>query len=64
MITFLWAKGIRAQHLYAEGMGDKYPIGDNFLTHGSAFNRRIEIQWVNQKLCHQKPKIEMLGVSK
>lgn len=45
MITFLWAKGIPAQLLTPEGYGDKFPIGDNRIVHGSAYNRRIEIQW-------------------
>lgn len=45
MLTFLWANGINAKHLNAEGYGSKYPIGDNRLIHGSAHNRRIEIQW-------------------
>ena len=48
MLTFLWANNIRAKSLKAEGYGDKFDIGDNRLIHGSAYNRRIEIQWNNK----------------
>ncbi|KTD22122.1 outer membrane protein, OmpA family protein [Legionella lansingensis] len=44
MLTFLWANGIPAQRLNAEGYGDKHPVSDNELIHGSAQNRRLEIQ--------------------
>ncbi|KTD16856.1 C-OmpA-like family protein CmpA [Legionella jordanis] len=44
MVTFLWANGIPAQRLNPEGYGDKYPVSDNKLVHGSAQNRRLEIQ--------------------
>ncbi|KTC87107.1 C-OmpA-like family protein CmpA [Legionella brunensis] len=44
MLTFLWANDIPAQRLNAEGYGDKYPVSDNKLVHGSAQNRRLEIQ--------------------
>jgi outer membrane protein OmpA-like peptidoglycan-associated protein len=50
MLTFLWANNIPAQLLKAEGYGDKNDVGDNQLIHGSAFNRRIEIQWFNNYL--------------
>lgn len=52
MLTFLWANDIRAQRLHAEGYGDKHDIGDNHLIHGSAYNRRIEIQWHKDKEPH------------
>lgn len=45
MMTFLWANGIPSQRLKTEGYGDKNTIADNALIHGSAMNRRIEIQW-------------------
>ena len=45
VVTFLWSHQISASRLSAEGYGDKYAIGDNNLVHGSAYNRRIEIQW-------------------
>lgn len=45
MLTFLWANGIRSARLKAEGYGDKNDVADNQLIHGSAQNRRIEIQW-------------------
>ncbi len=48
MLTFLWANNINGIRLKAEGYGDKFDIGDNHLIHGSAYNRRIEIQWENK----------------
>ncbi len=45
MLTFLWAKGVPAQRLKAEGFGERFPVGNNQIIHGSAYNRRIEIQW-------------------
>ena len=45
MLTFLWANGISAQRLHPEGYADQHAIGDNKLIHGSAYNRRIELQW-------------------
>ncbi len=45
MLTYLWANGIHAQRLKAEGYGDKNTVADNAIIHGSAMNRRIEIQW-------------------
>lgn len=44
MLTFLWANEVNAKRLHAEGYGNIHPIGDNKLIHGSAYNRRIEIQ--------------------
>lgn len=46
MLGFLWANNVKAQLLKAEGYGDKHPISDNRIIHGSAQNRRLEIQWV------------------
>lgn len=46
MLTFLWAHDIPAQRFRAEGYADQHDIGDNKLIHGSAYNRRIEIQWL------------------
>lgn len=57
MTTFLWSYGIRAQALHSEGYGDKFPVGDNHITHGSAYNRRVEIQWVNIAHCSQLPMV-------
>ncbi len=58
MLTYLWANDVDAKLLYAEGYGDLHPISDNDLIHGSAQNRRLEIQWINE--CHvmakSKPK--------
>lgn len=47
MVGFLWANNIEAQRFHAQGYGDKHAIGDNDTMHGSAYNRRIEIQWVS-----------------
>ncbi|MGL5742802.1 MAG: C-OmpA-like family protein CmpA [Legionella sp.] len=58
MLTFLWANNVPAQLLKAEGYGEKNDVGDNKLIHGSAFNRRIEIQWYNSlgtKICATCP---------
>ena len=49
MLTFLWAKGVPAQLLTADGFGQRFPVGDNHIIHGSAYNRRIEIQWWSGK---------------
>lgn len=45
MLTFLWAHDVPAKRLHAEGYGRKHAIGDNHLIRGSAYNRRLEIQW-------------------
>jgi len=45
MVTFLWANGIPANKLSAQGYGDTYSIGSNKQMHSSSYNRRIEIQW-------------------
>lgn len=45
MLSFLWANGIHSARLKAEGYGEKFAVSDNALIHGSAQNRRIEIQW-------------------
>lgn len=47
MITFLWANDIPARLLHAEGYGSQHDVADNRWVHGSAFNRRLEIQWQN-----------------
>ena len=51
ILTFLWAHDIHAQRLHAAGYGAKHTIGDNHFIHGSAYNRRIEIQWFNSAQC-------------
>lgn len=56
MVTFLWANGIQSQRLAAEGYGDKNNVSENSIIHGSAQNRRIEIQWFNNSLA-QAPAI-------
>lgn len=58
IVTFLWAHHVRAYNLRAEGYGDKFTVGDNHLIHGSAFNRRMEIQWVNVANCKEPTLIE------
>lgn len=45
IVAYLWAKGVNERKLSAEGYGDKYAHADNHLIHGSALNRRVEIQW-------------------
>lgn len=60
VVTFLWAHGIPAKRLHAEGFGDKNSVGDNHLTHGSAYNRRIEVQWINQTACTKLPSIDAI----
>ena len=65
MLTYLWANGIQAYRLKAEGYGDKNTVADNALIHGSAMNRRIEIQWFNiarAQCC--KPKMQTNYVMK
>lgn len=47
MITWLWAHGIQARRLHAEGYGDKHDVAPNAIIHGSAFNRRLEIEWMD-----------------
>ncbi|WP_367607061.1 C-OmpA-like family protein CmpA [Legionella sp. W05-934-2] len=59
MLTFLWAYGISAQCLDAEGYGQKFAVGDNKLIHGSAYNRRIEIQWYHKP--NQPKKLAFMG---
>ncbi len=56
MLTFLWANNIQAKRLTAEGYGDQFDIGDNHLIRGSAYNRRIEIQWENKS--EPTPRVE------
>lgn len=50
MLTFLWANNIKAQRLRAEGYGDLHDVSQNQIVHGSAQNRRVEIQWFNSPL--------------
>lgn len=45
MVAYLWAHGVPEAKLNAEGYGSRYDIANNHLIHGSALNRRIEIQW-------------------
>lgn len=45
MADFLWANGVPLSQLKVQGFGEQYDIADNFLVHGAAMNRRIEIQW-------------------
>lgn len=54
MMTFLWANNIKAMRLKAEGYADKNDISDNELIHGSAQNRRIEIQWFTGLVAQEK----------
>ncbi|STX39491.1 C-OmpA-like family protein CmpA [Legionella feeleii] len=64
MLTFLWANDIPSQRLIAEGYGDKNPVADNHLVHGSAQNRRLEIQWFNNCSVAQAQPAPLIGVFK
>jgi outer membrane protein OmpA-like peptidoglycan-associated protein len=55
MLTFLWANGVHAKRLNAEGYGENHDIGQNAIIHGSAFNRRVEIQWLKHCPPQQEP---------
>jgi outer membrane protein OmpA-like peptidoglycan-associated protein len=48
ILSFLWANGIPAKRLDATGFGDQFPIASNEFIHASAYNRRIEIQWLER----------------
>lgn len=63
MVAFLWANGIPARRLIAEGYGDKNPVGDNHIIHGSAYNRRLEIQ-VFKNCAAQAETVPYLGPTK
>lgn len=43
--AYLWSHGINERKIEAEGYGDKFAHASNHLIHGSALNRRVEIQW-------------------
>lgn len=45
MMTFLWGHGLELARLHPKGYGSLFPIADNMFPKGSAFNRRVEIQW-------------------
>lgn len=53
LITFLWSNNISAKRLHPEGYADKFSIGDNKRIHGSAYNRRIEIQWLANRVASE-----------
>lgn len=57
MLSYLWSKGIQSARLKAEGYGDKNGIADNNVIHGSADNRRIEIQWFTGLVTKAEPSI-------
>lgn len=63
MLTFLWSNGFKSAQLFSQGYGDDYPVGDNVLIHGSAFNRRVEIQFFKKKIAGTSP-IAQLYVTK
>jgi outer membrane protein OmpA-like peptidoglycan-associated protein/tetratricopeptide (TPR) repeat protein len=43
VVAYLESKGIQADRLNAEGLGDKHPIGNNSTEQGRALNRRTEL---------------------
>ena len=51
MLAFLWANNIKLAHLNAQGYADHFTVANNKSIHGSAQNRRIEIQWINNSIC-------------
>lgn len=57
MLTYLWAHNIPARCLNAEGYGEKYAISNNKIVHGSAQNRRVEIQWFLDRLPQAAPAV-------
>jgi outer membrane protein OmpA-like peptidoglycan-associated protein len=64
MLTFLWANNIHAKRLNAEGYGDKHTVSDNKIIHGSAQNRRLEIQWFNSPIPQSRPAPLYMGNTK
>ena len=64
MVAFLWANDIPARRLIAEGYGDKNAVGDNKLIHGSAYNRRIEIQILQNCAVSPGKAMPFLGATK
>jgi outer membrane protein OmpA-like peptidoglycan-associated protein len=64
MLSFLWAKGVPAQRLKAEGFGKRFPVGNNQIIHGSAYNRRIEIQWWTGKYAPPPPPMSDIMMTK
>jgi outer membrane protein OmpA-like peptidoglycan-associated protein len=60
VMTYLWANGIHSIQLKAEGYGDKNNIANNDVIHGSADNRRIEIQWFTGLVAKaDQPRLDM-----
>lgn len=49
MADFLWANGVPLSRMVVKGYGERHDIADNFLIHGAAMNRRVEIQWETTK---------------
>jgi outer membrane protein OmpA-like peptidoglycan-associated protein len=45
MLTYFWAHGISSKYLKANGLGARFPIGDQATVRGAAMNRHIEVQW-------------------
>lgn len=64
LVTYLWANGVKSARLHAEGYGSKYPVSQNQLIHGSAQNRRIELQWLNIRYCPNHPKFAPIAMTK
>lgn len=49
LVSFLWANGVPAELLNAQGYADKFSLGSNKSVHSRSYNRRIEIQWTAMK---------------
>jgi outer membrane protein OmpA-like peptidoglycan-associated protein len=56
MITYFWANGVNARRLHPEGYGDKHDVAPNSIIHGSAFNRRLEIEWMDVPFVRKPPR--------
>lgn len=63
MLTYLWANDIQARRISAEGYSEHYDVAENKIIHGSAQNRRIEIQWFNS-CASSTPPMPYLGMTK
>ncbi len=64
MSGFLWANGVPAKFLTVQGYGDKHSVSNNQIIHGSAQNRRLEIQWLTAPPRAPKSPLPYLGPTK
>jgi outer membrane protein OmpA-like peptidoglycan-associated protein len=45
VLAYLWAHGVPLERLDSVGYGNHFTLGDDDYVEGSAWNRRIELQW-------------------